>query len=112
MTKTYQLTKQAEADLEDIFIYTAGKWDTAQAEKYLGELGQFMNKLANSKVTGKSCSPLLHGRHDKSETLKYYHANKHYIIYQETPKGIDVITLYHDRMDLEARLKALSDKQS
>ena len=51
----YLLSPQADSDLEDIFIYTAKKWDVYQAEKYLGELDGYMQKLASNVLTGKDC---------------------------------------------------------
>lgn len=70
-----------------------------------------MQKLAEGQIQGKSCEKLIpESRLKKGKTvkeLKYYHANRHYVIYQQTKSGIDILTLYHDRMDLDHRLKQL-----
>jgi len=113
MAKKYRLTPQADADLEDIFFYTFRRWGLPQAEKYLGELNEYMQKLAEGKLKGKSCKQLVQKsllqEGQTVENLNYFHANKHYIIYQTVKSGVDILTLYHDQMNLEHRLRELSE---
>lgn len=106
MTKRYILTPQADSDLEEIFLYTIKKWGMSQAEKYLLELDEAMIKLAEGEVSGKNCEMLLP---EKGKGLQYYHVNKHYVIYRNYHDGIEVITLYHDRMDLPYHLERLAE---
>ena len=114
MAKTYRLTPQADSDLESIFVYTHTRWGMPQAEKYLDELDAYMQKLAEGKLKGKSCKKLIQNSsfHEGQnvDSLFYYHANKHYIIYQTVKSGVDILTLYHDQMDLERRLRELPEK--
>ncbi len=100
----YILTRQADQDLEGIFLYTTMRWDVAQAEKYLKELGAYMQKLADGVVAGKPCEVLA----ISGEGLKYYHANSHYIIYRKPAQVTEIIALYHDKMDLEYHLGRLA----
>ena len=97
----YVLTTQADSDLESIFIYTAKEWGIYQAEKYLNELDGYMKKLAGGKISGKDCSKLI----ASGSGLYYYHANRHYIIYRKEKETTEIITLYHDRMDIERHLQ-------
>lgn len=99
----YLLTPQADSDLEDIFIYTVKKWGVYQAEKYLGELDGYMQKLADNVLAGKDCKKLI----PQGDGLLYYHANRHYIIYRKLGEQTEIITLYHDKMDLERHLSKL-----
>lgn len=100
----YILTRQADQDIEGVFLYTARRWDVEQAEKYLSELAHYMQKLADEEVTGKPCEVLaINGR-----GLKYYHANRHYIIYRKSEQVTEIIALYHDQMDLEYHLARLA----
>ena len=113
MPKKYRLTPQADSDLESIFIYTHTRWGMLQAEKYLGELDAYMQKLADGKLKGKSCKNLIQKSSlqegQNVDSLYYYHANKHYIIYQTVRSGVDILTLYHDKMNLEQRLMELPE---
>lgn len=105
MTKKYLLTEQADSDIENIFIYTAKQWGVAQAQKYLLKLDKELLKLASGKIKGRNCSVLL------SKTnigLLYHHINKHYVIYRMHKEGIEILALYHDKMDLPRHLKKLS----
>ncbi len=45
--ESYRLSRQAEADLEDIYIYTAERWSVAQAARYTGELRDAIIGLVN-----------------------------------------------------------------
>ena len=99
----YVLTKQADLDIEEIFIYTANRWDLIQAEKYLSELDTYMQKIAGRVIVGKSCENLI----PNGKNLQYYHANSHYIIYRILEKTTEIIALYHDKMDLEYHLSQL-----
>jgi len=49
----YQLTPDAQADLIEIRRFTTKKWSEAQSKKYLAELRQSIQKLAQSPSLGK-----------------------------------------------------------
>ncbi len=108
MAKFYRLTPQADSDIADILEYTRQKWGLAQASKYLQELEQHLIDLGQKKKTGKLCSILL----PTTEEIYYFHANKHYVIFRYSEYGIDVLALYHDRMDLPFHLKKLQEEGS
>ncbi len=99
----YSLTRQADNDLEDIFVYSMEQWGLAQAAHYLRELERCIESLADGVFTGKSCARLIKG----GEGLLYYHTNHHYIIYRKGNGSLEIIALYHDRMNLERHLSKL-----
>jgi toxin ParE1/3/4 len=103
--RKYVLTPQADADLEEIFFFTVHKWGAKQAEEYLELLHRAMCRLANDEIKGKDCSPLLL---HKSKELFYYHVQRHYVIYRAANNGVEIIALYHDRMDLPRHLAKLA----
>ena len=104
MAKRYILTPRADFRLAEISVYSAKKWGIAQAEKYLRKLHTTMQKLADGNVKGKDCEALIG---IKGTELYYYHEGRHYIFYQPHPDGIEVLTLYHDRMNLADHLQTL-----
>ena len=63
------------------------------------------NELAKNNIKGKSSSILLKKRNNN---LFYYHKNRHYIIYRKAENYIEVIALYHDRMDIEKHVTKLN----
>lgn len=104
MASNYVLTPQADADLTEIFLYTSHTWGAAQAEDYLLSLDSIMCRLAEGEIKGKECTLLLP---EKGGDLYYYHTQRHYIIYRNRAKRLEIIALYHDRMDLPRHLEQL-----
>ncbi len=63
----------------------------------------YMQKIANGEIVGKDCSKLI----SQQNNLKYYHANRHYIIYRKSENITEIITLYHDKMNIEHHLSKI-----
>ena len=104
MARHYILAPRAAKDIENIFFYTLNHWGMVQAEKYVSQLKQSMQRLAKGEIAGKSCQSAIG---ELGAGSYYYHQGRHYIIYREHPIGIEVIALYHDRMNLADHLQTL-----
>jgi toxin ParE1/3/4 len=50
----YQKSREADADLKDIYHYTLRKWGREQARKYLARLEQCFRILAENPTLGKA----------------------------------------------------------
>lgn len=53
----YELTKDADADLEEIVRYTIIEWGEDQARLYIDKLHQCFQKLVTRNVRSKTFSP-------------------------------------------------------
>ena len=98
--RPYELTKDAETDLERIARYTIEEWGEAQAESYLGKISQCFKKIAKGKVVSRTFS-------EKFPDARVVRCEHHYLFYihPEGEKPV-IFAILHERMDMFARLKS------
>ena len=100
MERNYFLTKAAEADLIDIFVYTLEEWGEDQVYTYKRQL--------ESRFEAILLFPDIGRKHPKLPADIYYLVEgKHYIFYKKVKNEIEVLRLLHYRMDI---LTHLADK--
>jgi len=92
------LAKRARKDLIKIRQYTVERWGKDQARKYIGQIRQCADDLANRRLHGKL-------REDIAPDLKSYHVGRHVIFYVESEKGIEVARVLYDGMDFTRHFK-------
>lgn len=91
-TGAYRLRPLAEADLEEIWTYTGGRWSLEQADSYLrGLLDAFAGLAAGTKVGRRA---------DVREGYLKYAVGSHVIYYRQDEGGLDVVRVLHGRMDV------------
>jgi len=99
MTQTYKLTKEADADLEDITRYTIKKWGKRKAVEYLGLIEKGLCSTATSKIW-KQPFP------EKHPKLRVMRCEHHYIFYLHNEgKYPDIIAVLHERMEMFTHIK-------
>ena len=86
-----RIAKPAKSDLRAIGRYTRGRWNRAQARRYLGELDACFHRLAENPQLGRSAESVRPG-------LWRIEQGRHVIFYRRTADGIRVIRILHDRM--------------
>jgi toxin ParE1/3/4 len=94
----YRLLKASEADLEDIWKYTYETWGMRQASKYLRQLKKRIEAISDNPDMGRK-------RDSISKGLLCYHEGRHIIIFRKEKKGIVIIRVLHDRMDVPEKIK-------
>ncbi|KUY87676.1 MULTISPECIES: type II toxin-antitoxin system RelE/ParE family toxin [Burkholderia] len=94
--RTVRLTPLAEADLEDIWIYTFDRWSLEQAERYVGDLVMAFERLARREWVGRPSRA--------GEGYWRYLVGSHVVFYRETAETLDVIRVLHQRMDVDRHL--------
>ena len=92
----YGLSPLAEADFEEIWLYTFRQWSAEQADDYLRSLIAAIEGLASGRRTGQKT--------DVREGYWKYHAGAHVVYFRRSDDGIDVIRVLHGGMDVGRHL--------
>lgn len=87
----YRLTPAAEADLEDIWTYSADTWSIEQANIYTDQLVALFDALAINPQQAAPCDHIRAG-------YRYARARRHVVYVRQREKGIDIVRVLHDRM--------------
>ncbi len=95
----YLVRERAEADLADIWRYTATRWDIAQADKYHGALVGAFRNLAEKPNLGRACDEIRAGYQRLSVA-------SHVIFYILTDGKVDIVRVLHARRDFRRHLPA------
>lgn len=82
----------AESDLIGIWQYTFEQWDAARADKYLDELDDGIQQLADNPHMGAK-------RDYVRESYRVLFVNSHSVYYTVTPSTIHIIRVLHGQMD-------------
>jgi toxin ParE1/3/4 len=93
----FRFSRRAETDLYDIGRYTLRTWGEAQADRYIGELEDCCQLLADNPALGRPCDEIRPGLHRMEQ-------GKHVVFYREESGGILISRILHQRM--------LPDKQA
>jgi toxin ParE1/3/4 len=96
--KPFRVTPRALADLDVIAEYTLATWGERQTEKYLSELKQRFQWLADHPRAGRS-------RGEVGEGFRSYPHGSHVIFYLIERDYIAIIGVPHGSMDIEAYFK-------
>lgn len=95
MVKTYRLSPLAEADLEEIWLYTLQYWSIEQADSYHRDLVATFEGLANGTKRGRqSVLP------DYQKCL----CGSHVMYFLDYANRVDIIRILHQRQDAELHL--------
>ncbi|EGB2808540.1 type II toxin-antitoxin system RelE/ParE family toxin [Salmonella enterica] len=102
----YILTTDAEADLRGIIRYTRKQWGAAQVRRYIARLEHGIAGLAAGRGSFRDMSELF-------PELRMMHCEHHYVFC--LPRGgapALVVAIFHERMDLMARLSERLNTES
>lgn len=95
----YKISKQAEIDLENIWLYTFEEWSLKQADYYLDLILDEIEYISENPKSAK----------DYNELRKGYFRSRvksHFIFYQVNLKEeiVEIIRILHDQMDIETHI--------
>ena len=93
----YKISKQAEIDLENIWLYTFEEWSIDQADYYFDLIMDEIEYISKNPKTGK----------DYNDIRKGYFRSRvksHFIFYKINLKeeNIEIIRILHQQMDIES----------
>ena len=105
--KTVVFAPAALARLSDILAYTVERFGEAPAETYAARLAGRLEALASGKgPKARPCERLMRDVREASG-LVCYHEGAHYLILRERPETLEVVEIFHERMNIEAHLEQL-----
>jgi toxin ParE1/3/4 len=93
----WRLRPLAQADLEEIWLYTAGRWGAEQANAYHDLIADVLDRLAAGRLKARSAE------HVRAGYLKYP-AGSHTLFFRTAPYGLEVVRILHSRMDVARHL--------
>ena len=93
----FVLSPRAQIDLDDIWNYTATKWDDQQAERYIRDIWHAIRMLAVDPRNGRACDDIRAG-------YRKYSVGSHVLFFRQVDAGIDIVRILHNRMDFERHL--------
>ena len=100
MTVGYVLSAAAEADLRDVIRYTRKQWGDEQTRSYVAKLQASIESVSAGDGFFKNMSALYPG-------LQMVRCEHHYIFCLPRDDAPSlVVAIFHERMDLMARLAA------
>lgn len=86
----FKLSVRAEADLLDIYEYTANAFGTYQADSYLGGLERTFDLLANFPRIGATVNDIAPG-------YRRFRFQAHVVFYDEDHDGVVIRVILHTR---------------
>ena len=92
--RIHRLSPLAEADLEEIWLYTFGQWSREQAGEYHRGIMTVIEGLASGSKRGQ--------RADVREGYWKYNIGLHIVYFRCSDDYLDVIRILHERMDVDA----------
>jgi toxin ParE1/3/4 len=87
----FRFSRRAEADLFNIGDYTFRTWGKAQADRYIGELEDCCQLVADNPALGRPCDEIRPG-------LRRMEQGKHVVFYRVETGGILISRILHQRM--------------
>ena len=95
----YQITRLANQDLNEIWVYTFHEWSIEQADKYYDLLIESFNQIAIDPNCGKNYEGV-------EPKLRGLRSGKHIIFYELISENIvEINRVLHQSMDIKRRLK-------
>jgi toxin ParE1/3/4 len=89
----FRLSKEAQADLNEIKSYSDTTWGKKQAKEYLSVIRGSLEKLAIYPEFGKTRNEIFDG-------LRSFSVARHIIFYRLGNTEIEVARILHNRMDV------------
>ncbi len=87
----FQLSAEAEVDIDQIAAYTTSTWGWRQTDQYLAKLEDGFDLLARNPSIGRSCNSLRAG-------LRRFEIGSHVVFYLPEADCVLVVRVLHQRM--------------
>ena len=110
MSKSWRLTRHAEASLVDIALWTFENFGSRQAAAYEEDLIGRCVDIADGTAISQGCRQLI----DPSlpEDLRFTRSGQHFVVYIEDADRVIIVDFLHSRCDLPRKLATLADSET
>ena len=98
MASTYELSKDAEEDIDALLEDSIVRFSIDQTEHYFQSLENCLILLSDNPKMGTTADQVRRG-------YRYFSHESHVIFYQQSEAGIFVVRILHKRMDALSILK-------
>jgi toxin ParE1/3/4 len=95
----YRVSKQAERDLDQIFLYWVERAGEAVADRLIDGIMDRFWLLGEHPDVGRPCE-------DIAEGVKCFPAGKYLIYYRRTRRGVDILHIFHGAQDQKRAFRA------
>ncbi len=102
MPKPWRLTRQAEASLLDIALWTIDTFGLRQAQAYEEDLIARCSGIASGTVPSQSCRAIIDP--ELKEDLRFARAGQHFIVFVEDEVSVIIVDFLHSRSNLPSKL--------
>ena len=109
MLKPWRLTRQAEASLLDIALWTIETFGPRQAQAYEEDLIARCSRIASGNITSQSCRTIIDP--DLADDLRFTRSGQHFIVFVEDNASVIIVDFLHSRSDLPAKLASLEKQK-
>lgn len=106
--KPWRLTRQAEAALVDIALWTLETFGPRQAEAYEADLIDRCEAIARGEAPWQSCRKVIDPR--LPEGLRFTRCGEHLIVFVDEPEQFIIVDFLHGRRDLPARIMDMAGR--
>jgi len=89
--KRFQISIEAEGDIDQITAYSKNAWGWRQAGRYLDQLEDGFHLLAQHPSVGRSCDSIQAG-------LRRFEVGRHVVFYRAMPGGVRIVRVLHQQM--------------
>ncbi len=104
MSRSFRLTRRAEASLVEIARWTIETFGPRQAELYEAELLGRCNAILTGQAHSRSCAILV----DDAEDLRFVRSGEHFLVCLDLPEEAIIVDILHARSDLPRHVAALT----
>jgi len=87
---SFRLTRRAEQDLYDIFLYGYERFGIAQADRYASDMEACFQLLANNPRLGREAKAIAPG-------VRRHEHGSHVILYEESDAGVLILAVLHKK---------------
>jgi len=102
MSRSFRLTRRAEASLTDIATWTIENFGLRQAEIYQEELLNRCAGILSGQAFSRSCGILV----DDADDLRFVRLG-HYLVFLDQPDEVVIVDILHTRSDLPRHVATL-----
>ena len=98
MKLTYQISRLAKRDLENIWNYTVTIWSIKQADKYIKQIVKQIDKICLTPEIGRQIFRI-------KPNHRMIKINSHLIVYKIEKKIVKIDRIIHERMDIKTQIR-------